>query len=58
VQLTSQVLAAPLLFVIIAFVRNVFRRKLPKSDGSVLEGAVLFVFLFAGIGGSLALYGQ
>jgi hypothetical protein len=58
VQLTSQVLAAPLLFVIIASVRNVFKRRLPKSDASAMEGAVLFVFLFAGIGGSLALYGQ
>lgn len=58
VQLTSQVLAAPLLFVIIALVRNVFNRRLPKSNASAMEGAVLFVFLFAGIGGSLALYGQ
>jgi hypothetical protein len=58
VQLTSQVLAAPLLFVIIALVRNVFKRRLPKSNSSAMEGAVLFVFLLAGIGGSLALYGQ
>ncbi len=58
VQLTGQVLAAPLIFVIIAFVRNVFKRRLPKSDASALKGGVLFVFLLAGIGGSLTLYGQ
>ena len=57
-QLTSQVLAAPLLLVIIAFVRNVFKRRLPKSNASALEETVLFVFLLAGIGGSHALYGQ
>jgi hypothetical protein len=58
VQLTSQVLAAPLLFVIIALVRNIFQWRLPKSDARAIEGAIVFSLLLLGIGLSLALYGQ
>ena len=58
VQLTSQVLAAPLLFVIIALVRNTFQWRLPKSDARAIEGAIVFSLLLLGVGVSLALYGQ
>jgi uncharacterized integral membrane protein len=58
VQLTSQVLAAPLLFVIVGLVRNAFQWRLPKSDRRAIEGAIVFSLLLLGIGLSLALYGQ
>jgi hypothetical protein len=58
VQLTSQVLAAPLLFVIVALIRNAFKWRLPKSDVRVIDGAILFSLLLLGIGVSLALYAQ
>jgi len=56
--LGGQVLAGPLLFVLIAIIRNAFRRRLPSSGASVIEGSVLFAFLLICIGGALALYGQ
>jgi hypothetical protein len=56
--LAGQILAAPLLFVIIAIVRNIFKWRLPKSDRRAIEGAIVFAFLLLCIGGSLALYGQ
>jgi hypothetical protein len=56
--LGGQILAAPLLFVIIALVRNIFKRRLPKSDASAIKGATVFSLLLVGIGVSLALYGQ
>ncbi len=57
-QLAGQVLGAPLLFVIIALVRNTFRWRLPKSGARAIEGAIVFSLLLLGIGVSLALYGQ
>jgi uncharacterized integral membrane protein len=57
-HLAGQILAAPLLFVIIALIRNIFQWRLPNSDRRAIEGAILFVFLLVGIGGSLAIYGH
>lgn len=57
-QLAGQVLAAPLLFVIVALVRNTFKWRLPKSDTRAIEGAIVFSLLLLGVGVSLALYGQ
>jgi hypothetical protein len=57
-QLAGQALAAPLLFVIVALIRNTFKWKLPKSDARAIEGAIVFSLLLLGIGVSLALYGQ
>jgi uncharacterized integral membrane protein len=56
--LAGQILVGPLLFVIIAFVRNTFKWRLPKSDARAIEGAIVFSLLLFGIGLSLALYGQ
>jgi uncharacterized integral membrane protein len=56
--LGGQILAGPLLFVIIALVRNTFKWRLPKSDARAIEGAIVFSLLLLGIGLSLALYGQ
>lgn len=56
--LAGQILAAPLLFVIIALGRNTFQWRLPKSDARAIEGAIVFSLLLLGIGLSLALYGQ
>ena len=57
-QLAGQILVGPLLFVIIAVVRNIIRWRLPKSDARATEGAIVFSLIFAAIGVSLALYGQ
>lgn len=56
--LAGQILAGPLLFVIIALVRNAFQWHLPKSDASAIQGAIIFCLLLLGIAVSLALYGQ
>ena len=57
-ELAGQILAAPLLFILIAIVRNIFKRRLPKADARYLEDAIVSAFLLVGIGGSLVLYGQ
>jgi GYF domain 2 len=58
VQLAAQILAAPLLFVIIAVVRNIFRWRLPRSDTRAIASATVFFLMLAGTGVALALYGQ
>ena len=57
-QLAAQILAVPLLFVLIALIRNIFKRRLPKSDARAVEGGIMFSFLLVGIGCALVLYGQ
>ena len=57
-QLVAQILAAPMLFVIVALVVNIFKWQLPKSDARAIEWATVFAILFVLIGMSVALYGQ
>jgi hypothetical protein len=57
-QLAGQVLAGPLLFVIIAVVRNIFLWRLPKSDARAANGALMFALILAAVSALLALYGQ
>lgn len=56
--LAGQILAAPLIFVFIAFLRNLLNRRQPKSKASVALGAVTFVALFLCLSGALFLYGE
>lgn len=56
--LIGQILAAPLIFVFIAFVRNLLKRRQPKSKASATLGAITFVALFLCISGALAAYGE
>ncbi|WP_426527191.1 DUF4339 domain-containing protein [Bradyrhizobium sp. McL0615] len=56
--LAGQIIAAPLIFVIVAMVVNIFRWRLPASDARAIKGATVFVISFVGIGMLLALYGQ
>jgi hypothetical protein len=57
-QLAAQILAVPLLFVLIALIRNIFKRRLPKSDARAIEGAIVFSLLLVGIGCAFVLYAQ
>ncbi|MBA5803911.1 hypothetical protein [Rhizobium changzhiense] len=56
--LGGQVLAAPLLFVVIAAIRNVFKRAQAKSNASGIRGAITFAALFVTIFGGLFTYGE
>ncbi|OHV22381.1 hypothetical protein BBJ66_29830 [Rhizobium sp. RSm-3] len=56
--LGGQVLAAPLLFVVIAAIRNVFKREQAKSNASAIRGAVTFAALFVTIFVGLFAYGE
>ena len=49
VALAGQVLAAPLIFVIVALVVNIFKWRLPKSDARAIEGAIMFAILLLGL---------
>lgn len=57
-ELTGQILAVPLLFVIIALLVNIFKWRQPSSDAKATKGAIKFASMLVGIGLSLALYGQ
>lgn len=56
--LGGQVLAAPLIFALIAFIRNGFNRRQPKSNASAFRGALIFAALFMGIFAGLLIYGE
>jgi hypothetical protein len=56
--LVGQIVAAPLIFVFIAFLRNLLNRRRPKSKASVALGAITFVALFLCLSGALFLYGE
>jgi hypothetical protein len=56
--LIGQILAVPLIFVLIAFVRNLLNRRQPKSKASVARGAVTFVTLLLCLSGGLLAYGE
>jgi hypothetical protein len=55
--LIGQILGAPLIFVLIAVVRNLLNRRQPKSSASAVRGALTFVALLVSILGSLMIYG-
>lgn len=56
--LGGQVLAAPLLFVVIAAIRNVFKRGQAKSNASAIRGAITFAAVFVTIFVGLFTYGE
>lgn len=57
-MLIGQILAAPLIFVSIAFIRNLLNRRQLKSKASVILGAVTFAALFLCLLGALVGYGE
>jgi GYF domain 2 len=57
-QLAAQLLAVPLLFGLIALIRNIFKRRPPKYDVRAIEGAIVFSLLLVGIGCAFVLYAQ
>ena len=56
--LIGQVLAAPLIFVSVVFIRNLVNRRQPKSKASVMLGASIFMALFLCLLGGLVAYGE
>ena len=56
--LIGQIIAAPLIFVLIAFARNLLNRQQPKSKASALRGAMTFVALLLCLLGGLVVYGE
>ena len=57
-RLVGQVLGVPLIFAGIAEVRNLLKRRQPKSRASAVRGAVTFTALLVLILGALAVYGE
>jgi hypothetical protein len=55
--LVGQVLLAPLIFAVIAVVRNLLKTRQPKSRASAVQGALTFVALLVLILGALMVYG-
>ncbi|MGO4440605.1 hypothetical protein [Rhizobium sp. RAF56] len=56
--LLGQILAAPLIFVFIALVRNLFNRRQSASSASPVRGALIFIALFVGILAALFVCGE
>jgi hypothetical protein len=56
--LVGQILAAPILFALVALVRNLFRRGASSSAASAARGALTFVGLFVCIVAALFFYGK
>ena len=56
--LIGQILAVPLIFVLVAGLRNVVYWRRPKSSASAGRGALTFVALLACILGALKIYGE
>jgi GYF domain 2 len=57
-SLIGQILGAPLIFVVVAAVRNLVYWRRPKSGASAARGALTFVALLACILGALKVYGE
>lgn len=57
-RLVSQILGVPLIFAVIAVVRNLLKRRQPKSRASAVRGALAFGALLVSILGALAVYGE
>lgn len=56
--LIGQILGAPLIFVLIAFVQNLLNRRQPKSSASAVWGVLTFVVLLVFIPGALLVYAE
>jgi hypothetical protein len=56
--LIGQILGAPLIFVLIAAVRNLLYRRQPKSSASAVRGALTFMALLVCVLGALMFYGE
>ena len=56
--LIGQILAVPLIFVVVAALRNLVYWRRPKSSASAGRGALVFVALLACILGALKIYGE
>jgi hypothetical protein len=56
--LIGQILGVPLIFVLVAVVRNLLNRCQSKSSASAVRGALTFVALLVGIVGVLMVYGE
>lgn len=57
-SLVGQILGVPLIFALIAVVRNLLKRRQPKSSASAVRGALTFVALLVLILGALVAYGE
>jgi GYF domain 2 len=57
-SLIGQVLAAPLIFVLIAFARNLLNWRQAKSSASAVRGALTFAALLVGVMVGLVIYGE
>lgn len=57
-MLIGQILAAPLIFVLIAFVRNLVKGRQPKSKAGAVGGVLTFVALLLCLLGGLVAYGE
>jgi hypothetical protein len=55
--LLGQILAAPLIFVFVALVRNLLKWRQPRSGASAVKGALTFATLLVGIVAALFVYG-
>jgi hypothetical protein len=56
--LTGQTLAAPLIFVLVASVRNLFNRRQSRSSASTVKWELTFAALLVGIFAALFVYGE
>jgi hypothetical protein len=56
--LVGQILGAPVVFVLIAVVRNLLYRRQPKSSANTVRGAITFMALLACMLGALMVYAE
>lgn len=56
--LMGQTLAVPLIFVLVALVRNLFNRRQPRSSASAVKWALTFAALLAGVFAAFFVYGE
>jgi hypothetical protein len=57
-RLIGQILAGPLIFVLVAIVRNRLYRRPARSSASPVQGAITFATLLVGIFAALIVYGE
>jgi hypothetical protein len=57
-SLLGQILAGPLIFVLIAILRNLFYTGSARSSASPVKGAIIFATLLMGIFAALIIYGE
>lgn len=56
-NLAGRIIGVPLIFVLVAVVRNLLNWRQPKSSASTVRGALTFMALLVGIVGALIVYG-